>query len=62
MNQLNFILTLLNLAIDEYKRIKAEVGMTDAQLSAYADSLDLQNLADIKSLLGTTDAPTTPQQ
>ena len=52
MNQLNFILMLVNLAIDEIKRIKAEAGMSDEQLSAYVDAMNLQNSADLKKLAG----------
>ena len=42
---------LLNLALDLIKRVRAESGMTDEQLAAYADKQDLQNKDDIKSLL-----------
>ena len=44
-------LTLLNSVISLIAHLKAEAGMTDDQLIAHADSLDLQNKEDIKALL-----------
>lgn len=49
---INFGFAALNAALDFIKRIKAESGMTDEQLAAYAENQDLQNKEDIKKLLG----------
>lgn len=48
---ITFGFALLNDALDFIKRIKAEAGMTNEQLSAHAETQDLQNLDDIKKLL-----------
>jgi hypothetical protein len=48
---IQFGFALLNDAIDFIKRIKAETGMSDDQLAAYAEKQDLQNKDDIKKLL-----------
>lgn len=48
---ITFGFALLNNAIEFIKRIKAESGMTDEQLAAYAENQDLTNKDDIKKLL-----------
>lgn len=47
----NLALLLINTGMDFFKRIKAEHGMTDEQLSAYIDKQSAQNADDIKGLL-----------
>lgn len=44
-------LTLLDQVLSLVAHLKAEASMTDEQLIAHADSLDLQNKDDIKALL-----------
>lgn len=43
--------SLVDQAIQMIKEIKAQGGMTDAELSAHAEKQDLKNLDDIKALL-----------
>jgi hypothetical protein len=48
---INLGFAVLNEAINLIKGIKAQAGMTDDQLAAHAEALDLENKADIKKLL-----------
>ena len=48
---ITFGFALLNDAIEFIKKVRTESGMTDDQLSTYADQQDLQNKDDIKKLL-----------
>lgn len=48
---INFAFLLINAGLDFVKKIKAESGMSDEELAAYADNSDLTNKDDIKKLI-----------